>query len=246
MKLPFALPEPDAARRPVVLRPWTHTHDDQPLTRYGDALAWMDELVQRPADSADLLLSVQHPPVITVGRRGGREHVHGAELRLQTGNWPVEVHEVARGGSVTYHAPGQLVIYPILQLNRMEGAVGQGPLGDLPAFVRLLEAAMVETCAAFGLPAGTRDGFSGVWIDERTKIASIGVGLRAGWTFHGLALNVCPHLEGFALITPCGLGGVRMTSLWAELQRAGRPLPPVADVEADLTGRLRSRLRRRG
>jgi len=225
-----------------VLRPGQRSHDGTLLCDYGDALAMMQTLVERPNSAPDLLISVQHPPTITLGRRGGREHIHGASVHVAGENRPVEVWEVARGGSVTYHAPGQVVLYPIMQLTRLAEPIGRGPLGDLPAFVRALEQAMLMTCATFGLPTVTRDGFSGLWIDERTKLASIGVGIRRGWSLHGLALNVCPHLEGFDLITPCGLAGVRMTTMWQQLEQRRLPRPSVVQVETELIERVLARL----
>ena len=209
------------------------------LCAYTDALALMDTLVARPRDETDSLLSLEHPPTITLGRRGGHDSVHGHTLTLPgRGDFPVAVHEVARGGAVTYHAPGQLVIYPVVQLPALRGPLGRGPLGDLGGYVRALERCIVETCAAFGLETQLQAGRSGVWVDRQVKLASIGVGVRGGWTFHGLALNVNPHLQGFELVTPCGLEGVTMTTLWRELQQRDQPVPAFADVEADLLGRL--------
>ena len=221
-------------------------HAGATLTPYADALTVMDAATERPASAPDLLLCVQHPPTITVGRRGGLDQIRSRSFAAADGSEvEVQVHEIARGGNVTWHGPGQLVVYPIVRLPLLEGPVGRGPIGDLPAFVRLLEQAMVETCAAFLLPTRTRDGFSGVWIDERTKLASIGVGIRNGWTLHGLALNVEPRLEGFDLINPCGLDGVRMTSVRRELEIRGVEVPTFAAVEAELCRQLRLRLRRR-
>jgi len=224
------------------LRPGQPTLDGVALCDYGDALALMDALVARGPDAPDFLLSVQHPPTITLGRRGGREHVLGTEL---AGHGEVAVHEVARGGSATWHAPGQLVVYPVVQLARMQGPVGVGPLGDLPAFVRLLEAAVQATCAAFGVQTIVRSGFSGVWLDAGRKLASIGVGMRGGWTFHGLALNVTSQPEGFGLVTPCGLGGVQLTTLSQAAADLGLSQPGLAAVEAELVEALRGRLARR-
>lgn len=221
-------------------------HDGRPLCAYPDALDRMDVLTARPAEAEDVLLLAEHPPTITVGRKGGHALIHGRSLRGSDGApYAVDVFDVARGGSLTYHGPGQLVVYPILRLTQLQGPIGRGPIGDLPLLVRALEAAMVETCAAFGLPTVTRAGFSGVWIDETTKLASIGVGVRNGWTFHGLALNVEPRLEGFDLITPCALDGVRMTTMRQQLECAGRPVPSYDAVEARLVAALSARLQRR-
>ncbi len=209
------------------------------LCAYEEALAVMNTLVARRRDEPDVLLSLEHPPTITLGRRGGHDSVHSQVLTLPgRGAFPVAVHEVARGGAVTYHAPGQLVIYPVVQLRALSGLLGRGPLGDLGGYVRALERCIVETCAAFGLETHLQTGRSGVWIGPQVKLASIGVGVRGGWTFHGLALNVNPHLEGFDLVTPCGLDGVTMTTLWRELEQRDQPVPAFADVEADLIRRL--------
>ncbi len=233
-------------RRPILQTLPGVGHDGALLTPYADALAAMQALTERPRTAPDVLLCVQHPPTITVGRRGGLDQIRSRSLRGADGSAvEVEVHEIARGGNVTWHGPGQLVIYPIVQLPLLDGPIGRGPIGDLPAFVRLLEAAMVATCAQFGLTTRTRDGFSGVWIDDATKLASIGVGVRNGWTFHGLALNVEPRLEGFELINPCGLDGVRMTSLRRELERAAAPVPSFAAVQDELCRQLRARIARR-
>lgn len=240
------LPEAVVLASPTVLRLPGIDHDGALLTPYADALAAMEALTERPAAAPDLLICVQHPPTITVGRRGGHDQIRRRTMHGADGTTvEVQVHEVARGGNVTWHGPGQLVIYPVVRLTALDGPVGRGPIGDLPAFVRQLEDAMVATCAVFGVATTTRIGFSGVWLDERTKLASIGVGVRNGWTFHGLALNVEPRLEGFDLITPCGLDGVRMTSVRRELERARLPVPAYAEVEAELCRQLQARLRRR-
>lgn len=219
---------------------------DQPdLCSYADALAMMDSLVSRPSNAPDVILALQHPPTLTLGRRGGREHIHATELRVPGHEpYPVDIFEIARGGSVTFHAPGQLVIYPIVQLSQMVGPLGHGPLGDLPKFLRLLEMAMQQACAVFGLKTQTRPGFAGLWLDDRHKLASVGVALRNGWTFHGLAINVCPREEGFALLTPCGLDGVRLTTLWKELQIRNLPLPNLFEVEREIVRVLQAELRR--
>ncbi|GEM_PF-2180642 len=227
----------------IVERPADMVHDGRRLCSYQTSLARMDKLVARPADSPDVLLSVQHPPTITVGRRGGHEHIHGRVLDVP-GLKPmdVQVHDVARGGSVTYHAPGQLVLYPVVQLPRLSGAPERFPHGDLPAFVRTLESALQATCAGFGLATRARPGFAGLWVNETKKIASIGVAVRRGWSFHGLALNVCPRLEGFDLITACALDGVVMTSMWRELEELGKDAPALDDVEQTLVRNVTSAL----
>lgn len=214
------------------------------LCDYPAAEALLERLAERPAEDADALLWLEHPPVITLGRSGGEDSLLSAQGRDGEAS-AVPVHRVGRGGKITMHVPGQLVIYPVVQLPRLAGPVGQGPLGDLPAYVRLLEAQIQASCAHFGLATVTRPGFSGVWIDDARKLASIGVAVRRGWSSHGLALNVDPALEAFAAIVPCGLRGAQMTSMAAQLRAQGRPVPSVAEVAADLTKRLRDQLVRR-
>ncbi len=230
-------PPQQAGTPPRVIHPQT----DGELCDYGVALALMDQLVARPKTDDDVLLVLQHPPTLTLGRKGGLNHI-ATPRWLPTGA-EVPVHEVARGGSVTWHAPGQLVVYPILQLNQQVGPWGKGPLGDLPAFVRLLEQCIAATCAAFGVETVLKPGQSGVWIDARQKIASLGLGLRNGWTFHGLALNVNPQLDGFQ-VTPCGLDGVRLTSVARVCAERGIAEPTVADVQKSLEMHLLQVLRR--
>jgi len=142
----------------------------------------------------DIIITVEHNPVITFGRSGAREHLLASpsELRREA----IEVHEVERGGDVTYHGPGQLVVYPIVDL-REHGR-------DIRGFVRGLEQATIEALAEFGVDAGRRAGYPGVWVSNR-KIASIGVYVSGWVTRHGLALNVAVNPAHFAMIRPCGL-----------------------------------------
>lgn len=216
------------------------------LCDYAEALALLDQLGERPPGAADALLWLEHPPVVTVGRSGGEDSLLGRQwLDPQGQLQEVAVHRVARGGKITMHGPGQLVVYPVVQLPLLQGPVGRGPLGDLPAYVRLLEAQIQATCADFGLATVTRAGFSGVWIDDQRKLASIGVGVRRGWSLHGLALNVDPPLDLFDLMVPCGLQGARLTSLGAELRAQGKAVPALAEVAVNLVNRLRDQLVRR-
>ena len=156
----------------------------------------------------DLLLLVEHPPVITCGRGARPEHllVGPDELRRRR----VGLFQVERGGDVTYHGPGQLVGYPILDLH------GYGL--DVHLHLRRIERALIGTLAAAGLSAGVSPGRTGVWVHER-KIASIGVHVSRWVTWHGFALNVCTDLRDFDAIVPCGLPGVQITSLAMELGR---------------------------
>jgi lipoate-protein ligase B len=154
----------------------------------------------------DLLLLVEHEPVITLGRgtRATSLPLPPAELERHG----VGVVEVERGGDVTYHGPGQLVGYPILQLREHRE--------DLHWYLRQLEAALITALADLGIVAGRNPGLTGVWTGRR-KIASIGIHVKQWVTFHGFALNVSNDLRGFDLIVPCGIRDVVMTSVAAEL-----------------------------
>ena len=161
------------------------------------------------------LMLVEHPPVITVGRAGERADVLASADRL--GRLGVQVAETNRGGEVTYHGPGQLVAYPIISL-RQRGR-------DLHRYLRDLEAWLIALCGSYGVPARVNPPNTGVWVQER-KIVSIGIAVRRWVAYHGAALNVATDLSHFELIVPCGLRGVRMTSLERELGAA----PLLADA----------------
>jgi lipoyl(octanoyl) transferase len=156
----------------------------------------------------DLLLLVEHEPVVTLGRgtRASSLPLSADELTRRG----VTVAEVERGGDVTYHGPGQLVGYPILQLREHRE--------DLHWYLRQLEAALITALAGVGIAAGATPGLTGVWTGGR-KIASIGVHVKQWVTLHGFALNVSTDLRAFDLIVPCGIQGVVMTSVAAELGR---------------------------
>lgn len=145
------------------------------------------------------ILHLEHLPVFTIGRTQDQ-----SSLRASTA-LPHPVHVISRGGQATYHGPGQLVSYPLVNL----GQRGR----DLHAYLRALEEALIRTCHGLGVPAQRRDGLTGIWVENR-KLASIGVGVRRWITLHGLAINITREaLSGFDWITPCGLDGVSMTSL---------------------------------
>ena len=156
----------------------------------------------------DTLLLMEHPHVYTLGRRGQKDDilVDSAEL-VRLG---IEVHYTDRGGEVTYHGPGQLIGYPILNLHRWGG----GPL----KYVRALECVLIETLAEFGVSAESEGHPTGVWVEDR-KIAAIGVKVSRRVTTHGFALNVYPDLSYFDHIVPCGMPDSRVTSLSLELGR---------------------------
>jgi lipoyl(octanoyl) transferase len=181
------------------------------------------------------LLLVEHdPPVITVSRRkGARDHLVATEAMLKGAG--VTVSETDRGGDITYHGPGQLVAYPILDLN----ALGL----NLHAYMRFLEQIAIDVCARFGVPAGRDDSATGVWVGgsgAEAKICAIGVRVRKWITMHGLALNVTTNLDHFGLIVPCGLVGRPVTSLEREL---GDACPSMADVKSVMVGAFETRAR---
>jgi len=175
----------------------------------------------------DQLLLLEHPPVLTLGRNSDPAHILAAPEELAARG--IGIHRVERGGEVTYHGPGQLVAYPIVAI------AARGLL--LRPLVRALEAALVATCAAFGVEAARRDGHPGCWCDPDgpapRKIGALGLRVERGVTYHGIALNVSVNLADFELIDPCGMPGVVSTSIERELAgRDGMPPPPTtASVE---------------
>ncbi len=178
------------------------------------------------------VLLVEHdPPVITISRRAGAgAHLLANEQTLAAAG--VTVAQTDRGGDITYHGPGQLVVYPIIDLN----LVGLG----LHGYMRLLEDAVIECCAAFGVRGGRDAAATGVWVGE-SKICAMGVRVRRWVSMHGLALNVATNLDHFGLIVPCGLAGRSVTSLEHEL---GPACPSMGRVKAALSATLAEHLTR--
>lgn len=178
---------------------------------YTEALDLQHRLVAARSDGRlkqDVLLSVEHPPVFTLGRRGGRENLCVSEPFLAREK--VAVVQAERGGDITYHGPGQWVAYPIVFLEYRRMGVAD--------YVTLLEEAMIRTAAEFQVVAGRNPINRGVWVGEK-KLGSIGIAVRRGVSFHGLAINVDPSMEHFSWITPCGLVGVSMTALSAHTEK---------------------------
>ena len=175
------------------------------LVPYGEALDLQKALVEerRAGRVPDLLILLQHPPVITLGvRRDSRSHVTASEQLLAMHG--VEVHEAGRGGDVTYHGPGQIVGYPILDL--------RPDRCDVHRYVRDLEEVMIRVCADYGIAAHRVDGLSGAWVGT-DKIGAVGVRISRWITSHGFAFNVNTRLEDFQLIVPCGIADRGVTSL---------------------------------
>jgi lipoate-protein ligase B len=176
---------------------------------YEDALHLQESLVAAKiaGDDLDDLLLLEHPPVYTLGRGADEMDLLGAPGRLG-----IPVYRVGRGGGATFHGPGQLVAYPIVRLR---------PSGrDVHRYIRALEQALAATCARFGVVATPRPGMTGVWVESK-KIASIGIGVRRGIAYHGVALNVTTQLHYFEQIVPCRVADTKVTSLQAQ---AGRDL----------------------
>jgi len=182
---------------------------------YAEAYALQKRVVvARKADAiGDVLLLCEHPPVITQGRNGKREHLLVSENVLRQKN--VEFYETSRGGDVTYHGPGQLVGYPILNLG--------GIRKDVVWYVRMLEEVMIRTTAEFGIEAYRVEGKTGIWVKvadgPEEKLGAIGVHISRWVTSHGFAYNVSTDLRSFDLIVPCGIVGRKATSLEKLLRR---------------------------
>jgi lipoyl(octanoyl) transferase len=187
---------------------------------FADALGLQEKIVlQKRADPSqpDELLLLEHEPVYTIGRTPDRSSLSATGSRpsrdgeLGAAHLPHPLFAINRGGQATYHGPGQLIGYPIIDLRRC----GQ----DLHKYLRWLERLLIDFLARHGIAASQRESLTGVWVDDR-KIASIGVGVRHWITMHGFALNVCGDLSPFNHIVPCGINNVAMTSMEKE---TGRP-----------------------
>jgi lipoyl(octanoyl) transferase len=177
--------------------------------RYADALALQEAQVRRRqrGEVPDTLFLLEHEPVFTLGRNSRRENVLYTEDALRARGF--DILETGRGGDVTYHGPGQLVAYPILELEPARR--------DVHRYVRDLEESMIRTCSDYGIAAGRVDGLTGTWVGD-AKVGAIGVRLSRWVTSHGLALNVNTDLAPFGLIVPCGIHDRGVTSL----ERLGR------------------------
>jgi lipoyl(octanoyl) transferase len=187
---------------------------------YTEALALQRSLVEdrRAGRIGDTLLLLEHPHVLTLGVRGdgGRSHILATSEALASRG--IEIHETGRGGDITYHGPGQIVGYPIVDLNPDRR--------DVHRYVRDLETVLIRTAGDYGIEAGRVEGLTGVWVGDE-KLAAIGVRIARWITSHGFALNVSTDLDQFNLIVPCGISGRGVTSLARLL---GHPVD-VAEVE---------------
>jgi lipoyl(octanoyl) transferase len=170
---------------------------------YGPAYEAMHDLAARRAagDIPDVLALLEHPPVYTAGRRTDPAHILLAEAEIERSG--AELHAVDRGGSVTFHGPGQLVGYPVIHLGRTPDVIG---------YLRLLEDTVIRACADLGVEVGRGDDPTGVWAGDR-KVCAIGVRVSRGVTLHGFALNCTTDLSWYGAIVPCGLDDRGVTSL---------------------------------
>ncbi|HWR04365.1 MAG TPA: lipoyl(octanoyl) transferase LipB [Humidesulfovibrio sp.] len=175
----------------------------------------------------EVLYLLEHPKVITLGRQGGGENLHVGRAYLESQG--IELAQTLRGGNITCHFPGQLVAYPIFRVEKRPGGIRQ--------FFFDMEEAVIRTCAAFGVDVTRRQGYPGVWTSpdgpqqsdaSAHKICSMGIGVKRFVTYHGLALNVGHDVSLFDLITLCGIGGAKATSMSAE---AGRPADQPIDIK---------------
>ena len=195
-------------------------------TEFAHALALQEELAAKKREDASLedqLLLLEHEPVYTIGRTPDRSSLRGAN------HLPHPLFPINRGGQATYHGPGQLVGYFLLDLRRY----GQ----DLHRYLRWIEAVLIELLAVYDIIAVTRASLTGVWVENR-KIASIGVGVRHWITMHGFALNVSGDLSPFDQITPCGIANVAMTSI----ERETGAIHSIQSVAAQIAALARERI----
>lgn len=198
---------------------------DLGLIDYEQAARLQEQRVaQVIAGAQDTLFLLEHPPVITLGRFGGRENLCASPGALE--RMGVQLVQSSRGGNITCHYPGQLVAYPVFRVRK--------ELGGVRGFVMRIEQAVIDLLDAQGIAAGRRESMPGVWIGRR-KIAQLGIAVRRGVSYHGLALNVGPDLSLFGLITPCGIPDAEPTSICRELNRATYDMP---EIKHDLAQRI--------
>ena len=176
-----------------------------PTVKYKEVLDLQRQLVAARREKVidtDIILLVEHFPVFTLGRRGGLNNLRISKAFLESRG--IQIIHVERGGDITYHGPGQLVMYPIIDLR-----AGRMGVAD---YVTALEEVMIQTALDWGIEAGRNSANRGVWVGNN-KLGSVGIAVRRGVSYHGLALNVNTSLEPFSWVHPCGLQGVKVTSM---------------------------------
>jgi lipoyl(octanoyl) transferase len=198
---------------------------NQGLMPYLDVLNWQRSLLQERIDNPnleDVLILVEHPPVYTLGSGANPRF-----LKFDPENCDYEVHRIERGGEVTYHCPGQIIGYPILNLHRYRQ--------DLHWYLRQLEEVLIRVLKLYGLNGTRIAGLTGVWVEGR-KVAAIGIKVKRWITIHGFALNVCPDMSGFERIIPCGIADKSVASLaqWIPDINCDRVRQQIADSFAQV------------
>ncbi len=194
---------------------------DLGLIQYAPAFAIQDQALQARLEGklASTVILQENLPIFTIGRSGSRNNILSSQEDLEKRG--IEVLEVNRGGDVTYHGPGQLIVSPLLYL----GDIGL----NANQYLHRLEDVLIELLAGYDIPAGKKDALPGVWL-ENTKIAAVGIAVKHGYTFHGFSLNIDPDLTAFNLINPCGVRQMPVTSMQLVLGQA----PPADQIKTEL------------
>ena len=197
---------------------------------YGEAFAMQKSIQEQQiaGERGAVVLFVEHNPVITIGRRGNQDEIVAPRKILERRG--IAIHETDRGGQVTYHGPGQIVAYPLVNLHEIDKGIHE--------YMRALEEAVIQTIAAYGLEGYRIGERTGVWVG-RDKICAMGIRARKWWTLHGLALNVTTDLNHFGMIVPCGIRDRGVSSLEKIL---GGKCPSYDDVKAELKAQLAKQL----
>lgn len=190
---------------------------------YENAAHTQEEWVARGTEHIALC---EHPATITLGTSASPSDL--LLSRIAYDRMGITIHECPRGGKATWHGPGQLVVYPVLNLRQRDITIH--------GYLRMLEQTVVDVCASFGITAQSVEGKTGIWVEDR-KIGFIGVRVRRGFSFHGLSLNITPQHEAFQRIVPCGMPGLHVTSVQEE---ATEPVPALRQIGDILVDRLQS------
>jgi lipoate-protein ligase B len=198
---------------------------DLGLIQYGPAFAIQDQVLQARLDGkiAATVILQENLPVFTIGRSGSRNNILSSQVDLEKRG--IEVREVNRGGDVTFHGPGQLIVSPLLYL----GDIGL----NANQYLHRLEDVLIELLAGYDIQAGKKEGLPGVWF-KKAKIAAVGIAVKHGYTFHGFSLNIEPDLEAFNLINPCGVEQMPVTSMHQVLGQT----PNAERIKTELKGIL--------
>ena len=194
---------------------------DLGLIQYGPAFAIQDQILQARLDGkiATTVILQENLPIFTIGRSGSRDNILSSQEDLEKRG--IEVQEVNRGGDITFHGPGQLIVSPLLYL----GDIGL----NANQYLHRLEDVLIELLAGYDIQAGKKEGLPGVWL-KKAKIAAVGIAVKHGYTFHGFSLNIDPDLEAFSLINPCGVKQMPVTSMQQVLGQT----PPVKQIKTEL------------